>query len=103
MPRFSHLSDWQRFQDFNTHDVVKGLEKGTVIPHVLLVRVYTASVESNWTVLIKSINVGTSPAVQWLRLHTPDTGVLGLILDQGTRSHMPLLRPKAAKFKKKKV
>ena len=30
--------------------------------------------------------------VQWLRLHTPDAGSLGLIPGQGTRSHMPQLK-----------
>ena len=30
----------------------------------------------------------TSQVVQWLRLHAPYEGDLGLILDQRTRSHM---------------
>ena len=30
--------------------------------------------------------------VQWLRLYTPNTGDLGSILGQGTRSHMPQLK-----------
>ena len=30
---------------------------------------------------------------QWLRLHAPKAGVLGSIPGQGTRSHMPQLRP----------
>ena len=35
--------------------------------------------------------------VQWLRLHTPSTGGLGLIPGQGTRSHVPQLKiPHAA-------
>ena len=34
---------------------------------------------------------GTSLMVQWLRLHTPNAGGLGLIPGQGTRSHMPQL------------
>ena len=29
---------------------------------------------------------------QWLRLHTPNAGVLGSIPDQGTRSHILQLR-----------
>ena len=33
--------------------------------------------------------VGTSLVVQWLRLHTPNTGGLGSIPGQGTRSRMP--------------
>ena len=37
---------------------------------------------------------GTSLAVQWRRLHTPNAGSLGLIPGQGTRSHMPQLRAK---------
>ena len=35
--------------------------------------------------------------VQWLRLHAPKVGNLGLILGQGTRYHMPQLRPSAVK------
>ena len=35
---------------------------------------------------------GTSLVVQWLGLHAPNAGGLGLILGQGTRSHMPQLR-----------
>ena len=34
----------------------------------------------------------TSLVVQWLRLHTPSAGGLGLIPGQGTRSCMPQLR-----------
>ena len=30
--------------------------------------------------------------VQWFRLHTPNAGDLGLIPDQGTRSHMLQLK-----------
>ena len=37
--------------------------------------------------------------VQWLRLCVPSAGGLGLIFGQGTRSHMPQLRPSAAKKK----
>ena len=32
------------------------------------------------------------PVVQWLRLHTPSAGSLGLIPGQGTRSHMAQLK-----------
>ena len=39
----------------------------------------------------------TGQAVQWLKLHTPNAGGPGLIPGWGTRSHMPLLRPGAAK------
>ena len=45
---------------------------------------------------------GTSLVVQWLRLWAPSPGGPGLILGQGARSHMLQLRPRAAKFKKKK-
>ena len=38
-----------------------------------------------------------SLGIQWLRLCTPITGGLGSIPDQGTRSHMPQLRPYATK------
>ena len=34
----------------------------------------------------------TSLVIQWLRLHAPNAGGPGLILGQGTRSHMPRLR-----------
>ena len=40
----------------------------------------------------------TSLMVQWLRLHTVNTGGLGSIPGQETRSHMPQLRPSAAKY-----
>ena len=40
---------------------------------------------------------GTSLVVQWLRLHTLSAGGPGSIPGQGTRSHMLLLRPSAAK------
>ena len=39
----------------------------------------------------------TSLVVQWLRLHAPNAGDPGLIPGQGTRSHMPQLRPGTAK------
>ena len=35
---------------------------------------------------------GTSLMVQWLRLCAPNTGDLGLVPDQETRSHMLLLK-----------
>ena len=37
-------------------------------------------------------NVESSLVVQWLRLHAPNAGCLGLILGQGTRSHMLQLK-----------
>ena len=37
-------------------------------------------------------HIGTGLVVQWLRFCTPNTGGLGLIPGQGTRSHMPQLR-----------
>ena len=40
---------------------------------------------------------GTSLVVQWLRLCAPNAGDPSLIPGQGTRSHMPQLRPGAAK------
>ena len=45
---------------------------------------------------------GNSLMVQWLRLCSPDTGGLGLIPGQETRSHVSQLRPNAAKKKTKK-
>ena len=41
--------------------------------------------------LIK-VGPGISLVVQWLRLHAPDAGNLGLIPGQGTRSHMLQLK-----------
>ncbi|TEA23136.1 hypothetical protein DBR06_SOUSAS5410070, partial [Sousa chinensis] len=38
--------------------------------------------------------------VQWLRLHAPNTGVLGSIPGQGTRSRMPQLRVLMPQLKK---
>ena len=35
---------------------------------------------------------GTSLVVQWLRLHAPNAGGLGLIPGQETRFHMPQLK-----------
>ena len=43
-----------------------------------------------WNSLFKI--TGTSLVVQWLRLETPNTGGLGSISGQGTRSHMPQLK-----------
>ena len=40
---------------------------------------------------------GTSLVVQWLRLHTLSAGGQGLIPGQGTRSHVPQVRPGTAK------
>ena len=40
---------------------------------------------------------GTSLVDQWLRLRTLNAGGLGSIPGQGTRSHMPQLRPSSAK------
>ena len=41
----------------------------------------------------------TSLVVQWLRLHAPNAGGQGLILDQGTKSHILQLGSKAVKKK----
>ena len=45
--------------------------------------------------------IKTSLAVQWLRLHAPNAGGLSLILGRGARSHMPQLRPGAARKKRR--
>ena len=42
---------------------------------------------------------GTSLVVQWLSLHAPNAGGLGLIPSQGTRSHMPQLRVRMPQLK----
>ena len=51
--------------------------------------------------------LGTSLVVQWLRLHAPNAGALGLMPRQGTRSRkpqlgarVPQLRPGTAKINK---
>ena len=41
--------------------------------------------------------IGTSLVVQWLRLHAPNAGGPCSIPGLGTSSHMPQLRPNAAK------
>ena len=43
---------------------------------------------------------GTSLVVQWVSLHTPNAGDLGLIPGRGTRSSMQQLRPGEAKINK---
>ena len=40
---------------------------------------------------LKTVIYGTSLVVQWLRLGAPNSGGLGSIPGQGTRSHMPQL------------
>ena len=59
--------------------------------HVLFV--YKAKV----MLLKKTCVGGTSLVVQWLRLHAPSAGGLGLIPGQGARSHMLQLKPSIAK------
>jgi len=41
---------------------------------------------------MKIKNGGTSPVVQWLRLHAPNAGGQASIPDQGNRPHMTQLR-----------
>ena len=41
----------------------------------------------------------TSLVVQWLRLHSPNAGDLGLIPSQGTRSRMPQLKARMPQLK----
>ena len=49
-------------------------------------------------VIIGRSFIGTSPVVQWLRLHTPNAGWgAGLIPYWGSKSHMLQLRPGAPK------
>ena len=43
------------------------------------------------------IYIRTSLVVQWLKLHAPNSGSLGLIPGQGTGSHMPQPGPSTAK------
>ena len=40
---------------------------------------------------------GTSPVVQWLRLHVPNAETQSCIPGQGTRAHVPHRRPSAGK------
>ena len=44
-----------------------------------------------------SVQHGTSVLVQWLRVHLPNAGSWDLIPGEGTRSHMPQLKPSTAK------
>ena len=46
---------------------------------------------------INSKRFKSSLGIQWLSLHAPNAGGLGSVPGQGTRSHMPQLRPEAAK------
>ena len=50
-----------------------------------------------WRNVSEGTDPGTSLVVQWLRLHAPNAGALGLIPGQGTWFHMPQLRPSAAR------
>ena len=45
------------------------------------------------------IQLGTSLVVQWLRLHIPNAGGVGLIPGQGTKSHMSQLKNPSATTK----
>ena len=59
--------------------------------NVYSVATILAQTGSNKDVLHK-VKRQTFPVVQWLRLHTPNAGGLGLIPVQGTRSHKPQLK-----------
>ena len=50
-----------------------------------------------WKTDLKAL--GTSLVVQWLRLWAPNAGGPGSIPGQGTRSHMPQLRPHMLQLK----
>ena len=52
---------------------------------------------------LKHTRQGTSLVAQWLRLCNPNTGDLGLIPSQRTRSHMPQLIVYMWQFKKNKT
>ena len=39
---------------------------------------------------LENTGLGTSLAVQWLRLHAPNAGGPGSMPGQGTRAHMPV-------------
>ena len=60
----------------------------TQIPHTMVLRLY-----------ISNYRLGTSLAVQWLRLHAPNAGSPGSIPGQGTRSYMPQLRVRTLQLK----
>ena len=47
---------------------------------------------------LKNGLLGTSLVVQWPRIYAPNAKSLGLIPGQGSRSHMPQLRPSTAKY-----
>ena len=48
-------------------------------------------------IICKEGGTRTSLVVQWLRLRAPNAGGLELIPGQGSRSHVPQLRPGTAK------
>jgi len=65
---------------------------GTYIKFFLSTSIYSSTSEW-WGIYSSKVETGgTSLVVQWLRLHAPNTGGLGSIPHQGTRSHVPQLR-----------
>ena len=73
---------------------------------LLFIAAYVGSIPSQGTKIPqakqhsqkKKKPTGTSLVVQWLRLHTPNAGVRGLIPGQGTRSYVLQLRHGALKL-----
>ena len=57
----------------------------------VILSVWKYKTERKWTLS------GTSLVVQWLRLSAPNAEGLDSVPGQGARSHMPHLRPSAAK------
>ena len=65
-----------------------------------IMNLFTLGTKINCLLLVFTIKegkAGISLVVQWLRLHVPSAGGLGLIPGQGTRSHTRQLRPVTAK------
>ena len=59
---------------------------------VFLKSMWDLGINSHSHLSLRNIT-GTSLVVQWLKLQTPNVGHPDLIPGQGTRSHMPQLRP----------
>ena len=58
---------------------------------ICIIMAYTQHCKAIFLQLKKKTAGGTSQVVQWLRLHDPNAGSLGLISGQGTGAQMPKL------------
>ena len=61
--------------------------------HWLYLSPFPLACKARTNVLDKNTSYRTSLVIQWLSLHAPSAGSLGLIPGQGTRSRIPQLKP----------